>query len=108
MIRSRTLLTLGVACFGLCATPMLDSCSSTKPASESISDSAITAKVKAKYLADPEINPFNISVETNEGVVYLTGRVKTEDQKDEAEELAENTEGVKRVVNHLEVGDRTP
>jgi len=107
MTRSRTLLSLGLVMAGLGATPILDACSSTKPASESLSDSTITAKVKAKYVADPEINPFNISVETNEGVVYLTGRVKTQEQKDEAEELAAHTDGVTDVVNHLLVGDKT-
>jgi hyperosmotically inducible protein len=98
---------LALAGIALVAVPMLESCSSTQPVGEQLSDSGITTKIKAKLTADPEINPFNISVETEEGTVYLTGRVHDQAQKDEAEELARNTEGVKRVVNHIEVGDRT-
>jgi hyperosmotically inducible protein len=94
----------GIALFAI---PLIQSCSSTQPVGEQLSDSGITTKIKAKLTADPEINPFNISVETEEGTVYLTGRVHDQAQKDEAEELARNTDGVKRVVNHIEVGDRT-
>jgi hyperosmotically inducible protein len=72
-----------------------------------MSDAGITSKIKAKFVADPEINPFNISVETEEGVVYLTGRVHTEAIKEEAERLALDTNGVRQVVNQIEVGDRT-
>ena len=85
----------------------LSSCSSTQPMKEQVSDAGITSKIKAKFVADPQINPFNISVETEEGVVYLTGRVHTQQIKDEAERLALDTKGVRQVVNHIQVGDRT-
>ena len=104
---NRILLTSGIAAIALCASPTLQSCSSTQPASEQMSDATITSKIKAKYVADPEINPFNISVETEEGIVYLTGRVKTQGSKDEAEQLARDTDGVRQVVNNIQVGDRT-
>lgn len=83
----------------------LAACNSTQPAGAQVKDSAITAKIKTKLAADPEINPFNISVETNEGTVYLMGRVRDEYQKKEAEELARKTDGVMKVVNHIEVGE---
>lgn len=91
--------------FALVAALPLVACNSTQPAGTQMKDSAITAKIKTKLAADPEINPFNISVETNEGTVYLMGRVRNEYQKDEAEELARKTDGVTKVVNHIEVGD---
>ncbi len=81
-------------------------CKSTEPAGEQLSDAAITTKVKAKLAADPEINPFNISVETNEGVVTLQGRVAKLVAKTEAVKLARNTSGVKRVIDMIKVGDR--
>ena len=84
--------------------PMLESCRTTQPAGTQMSDAGITSKIKAKYVADPEINPFNISVSTEEGVVYLTGRVHTQEDRDEAEKLARETEGVRRVVNNVQVG----
>jgi len=91
----------------LCLATVMVSCRSTQPASEQVDDAWITTKIRSKYVADPDINPFNISVTTEEGVVYLTGRVKESDQKTEAQRLAADTEGVKSVVNHIQVGDKT-
>jgi hyperosmotically inducible protein len=69
-------------------------------------DIEITAKVKAKLTADPEINPLRIDVDTLDGRVTLSGKVRTERQREEAEALARGTEGVLEVVNLLEVGPR--
>jgi osmotically-inducible protein OsmY len=71
-----------------------------------IADAELTAKVKAKLTADPEINPFQIDVDTVNGKVTLSGMVSTEREKEEAEHLARGTEGVLEVVNNLEVGRR--
>lgn len=69
-------------------------------------DVEITAKVKTKLAADPEINPFRIDVDTVDGRVTLSGTVRTERQREEAETLARGTEGVSEVRNLLEVGPR--
>lgn len=69
-----------------------------------VRDTELTAKVKAKLTADPEVNPFQIDVDTVDGKVTLTGKVTTERQREEAEHLARGTEGVVEVVNNLEVG----
>ncbi|HEV8242347.1 MAG TPA: BON domain-containing protein [Thermoanaerobaculia bacterium] len=70
-------------------------------------DGTITAKVKAKLAASAEINPFNVDVATAQGIVSLVGRVKTEEQKAEAERIARETAGVRGVRNLLKVGDLT-
>lgn len=67
------------------------------------SDAWITTKVKSKITADPELNPFNIDVDTQGGRVTLSGEVKTRAARDEAEKLARNTRGVVAVVNELKV-----
>lgn len=79
-----------------------------KTARQSLTDAEILTKVKAKLAADPEINPFNIDVDVEKGVVTLTGRVAKSLAKEEAERLAEDTEGVVRVRNDIKVGDRDP
>ena len=94
-------LALAVGTLGLAA------CSTTQPMSEQIDDSAITAAVKAKLLADPQVAGMNIDVNTNEGVVTLAGRVETADESRHAAELAADTDGVRRVINNLSVGDRS-
>ena len=82
-------------------------CSSTQTTGEQTSDAWITSKVTARMTADPEVNPFEIDVDTTDGVVRLSGMVETDLQRREAEEIARNTEGVKRVDNDIEIGDPT-
>lgn len=67
-------------------------------------DAALTAKVKAKLLSDDVLNGMKIDVDTQNGVVFLSGVVDTADQKHKAVELAKNTEGVQKVEDNLKVG----
>ncbi len=80
-------------------------CKTTEPVRMQVDDKAISAKIKAKLAADLDMNPFNIDVTTNEGVVTLTGRVKKEESRTKAEDYAHDTDGVKRVINLIKVGD---
>ena len=80
-------------------------CSSTVPVEQQIDDASITTQVKSKLAADPEVAAHNIDVDTNEGVVTLSGRVDDGAERAEAEKLARNTDGVRRVINNLKVGD---
>jgi osmotically-inducible protein OsmY len=91
----------------LCAAPALQGCRTTESPGTQMSDSAITTKVKAKMIADKDVAAHNVDVNTEEGIVYLMGRVKTPQEKMEAEKIARETEGVRGVVNHLQVGDAT-
>jgi hyperosmotically inducible periplasmic protein len=72
-------------------------------AGEVITDSAITTDLKTKYLAEPGVPGVDIHVETNKGVVTLTGNVKTKAEMAKAMSIARGTHGVKRVVNHLKM-----
>jgi osmotically-inducible protein OsmY len=105
MNRNHLLLRLSVVCLALVLTLALGACSSTKTAGAQVDDAAITAKVKAKLAADGDINPFNIDVDSNEGVVTLQGRVAKEEARTKAEQLARDTDGVTRVINLIKVGD---
>lgn len=73
-----------------------------------LDDTAITAKVKAKLIADPEINSFHIDVDTVDGRVALNGKVSSQEQRAEAEDLARGTEGVRQVVNLIQVAGQAP
>jgi hyperosmotically inducible protein len=66
-------------------------------------DPGITSAVKAKLLADSTVSGLRIDVDTENGVVTLTGDVKSKAEADRAVMLARNTDGVTRVVNHLKV-----
>lgn len=61
------------------------------------SDTVITSKVKAKFLANKDLKSLNISVMTQDGNVVLTGSVPTKAMRVNAIMIAQNTEGVKSV-----------
>ena len=62
-----------------------------------ISDTAVTAKVKAELLDDKEMKGTDVSVETNNGAVMLSGQVRSSKQKDHAERVVKQIDGVKTV-----------
>jgi hyperosmotically inducible periplasmic protein len=68
-----------------------------------IDDSTITTKVKTDLLADEGLKGLDIKVVTFKGVVQLSGFVNSESQKFEAEQIAQNVKGVKRVEDKLTV-----
>ncbi|BCQ36619.1 MULTISPECIES: molecular chaperone OsmY [Erwinia] len=66
-------------------------------------DAATTSEIKAKLLADDIVPSRNVKVETTNGVVQLSGTVKTQAQSERAEGIAKAIEGVKSVKNDLTV-----
>jgi hyperosmotically inducible periplasmic protein len=97
------LLQLALTGLIVCIALTLGACSSTRTTGEQIDDAMITTKVKAKLAADPEVNPFNIDVDSNDGVVTLQGTVRDSEARTIAERLARETEGVRRVLNLIKV-----
>lgn len=66
-------------------------------------DAVITSSIKAKLLADKIVPSRHVKVETQEGVVQLSGDVKSTAQSARAESLAKAVSGVKSVKNDLTV-----
>ncbi|HEX6323518.1 MAG TPA: BON domain-containing protein [Vicinamibacterales bacterium] len=75
-----------------------------KDATPVVADAGITAAVKTRLLADPDVAGLRIDVDTKDKVVTLTGTVKAAAQMTEAEKIARETPGVVRVINNLKVG----
>lgn len=67
------------------------------------SDAGITATLKSKLLADTTVGGLSIDVDTQDGVVTLTGDVKSQAEKDQALRLARETDGVKSVLDKLNI-----
>lgn len=86
-----------VFALGACRTP------AGRTTGEVVDDSTITTKVKSQILGEDILRGLAIDVDTFEGNVTLTGAVKTEAQKERAEELAKNVYGVKKVNNLLTI-----
>ena len=66
-------------------------------------DTAITQAVKEKLLLQPETASGTISVDTHDGVVTLTGTVKSPQEKEQVIQTARNTQGVQRVEDKLSI-----
>ena len=64
-------------------------------------DTAITAKVKASILAEPGLKSTQISVDTRNATVTLSGTVDSDIMRDRAKQIAMSTDGVKNVVDNL-------
>ncbi|HLG21866.1 MAG TPA: BON domain-containing protein [Candidatus Manganitrophaceae bacterium] len=69
----------------------------------SFDDAVITSKIVAELIRQPLTHSLSIDVETDGGAVTLEGRVKSENEKKEAERIARNTEGVVSVENKLKI-----
>jgi osmotically-inducible protein OsmY len=74
---------------------------------DSLDDAWIHAKIVAKLIGDPDTPERKINVDVNNNVVTLRGTVNSAEAKAEAERVARETEGVKRVVNQLKVNKTT-
>ena len=72
-------------------------------AGQAIDDASITAAIKGKYLVDDALKGLEISVDTEQGVVTLTGPVQSDTAKELATQIAQGVEGVVRVDNQLTV-----
>jgi hyperosmotically inducible protein len=68
-----------------------------------VADATITGQVKTAFAISKRISAYEIGVETNNGVVTLSGQVPTEIDKTLAGDVARDTTGVKQVDNQLRV-----
>lgn len=73
----------------------------SEKAGVAIDDAEITAKIKAAIFAEPGLKTLQISVDTINGVVTLTGSVDSQPNSDRAKALAGAVAGVNRVENRL-------
>jgi osmotically-inducible protein OsmY len=79
-------------------------CGSTRTQSspgDYVDDSVITTKVKSLLAKDAFLKSFQISVETYQGTVQLSGFVNSKQAVDKAGEITRSVSGVKSVKNDL-------
>ena len=100
-------ITKALCALAVAAMLLAPGCMTSRSASDQVDDAWITSKVESKLAADPEVNNFEIDVDTQDGVVRLSGNVEQDKARQEAEKLARSTEGVKEVVNEIQIGDPT-
>lgn len=72
-------------------------------AGEKIDDATITAKVNASLAADKDLSAIKIDVDTQGGVVTLSGPAPSATARERASEIARSVKGVNSVNNQLTV-----
>lgn len=78
----------------------------SEKAGETVEDTWLHGKVLAKLISNAKTPARKISVEVAGGIVTLRGVVDSSEAKIEAQKLAQETEGVKKVDNQLKVEPR--
>jgi osmotically-inducible protein OsmY len=76
--------------------------SSSSTSGSTMKDAAITAKVKSALMAERDLPSSQIGVETNNGVVQLSGFLGSQTEIDRAVSIARNVKDVKSVENNMQ------
>src|SRR6185436_17596895 len=74
-----------------------------KTVGEAIDDTTITTRVKTAMLNDPGVGGLRIDVDTFKGVVTLSGRVKSQAEREQALQLARMIGGVVEVKDAMQI-----
>lgn len=93
------LVIVAVALVGCSATP------TRRSFKEGWKDGYVSTKVKYKLTKDKLVKKRNINVDVWRGVVTLTGRVTSPEEKERAEQLSWQIKGVRGVENYLNMAD---
>jgi hyperosmotically inducible protein len=101
MTHSRFQLTSLLLALVLVAPLLVSACGKT--VGETIDDATITTRVKTALLNDPVTGGMRIDVDTFQGVVTLSGRVKSQQEESTAIGIARRTPGVKDVKSTLQI-----
>ncbi|WDS35181.1 BON domain-containing protein [Pseudoxanthomonas sp.] len=115
-----SLLFVGVMSLGIVAAPVMaqstsadhstmahDTQAPPETSNQPGTDTWITTKVKSDLLASKGVSGTDVSVETKDGVVWLSGHAATRAEKDRAVTKAKAIEGVKKVeADKLVVGGK--
>ena len=70
---------------------------------EQAGDGWITTKIKSEFAIDKLVSATNIHVNTDNGVVHLSGMAKNRAEANRAVEIARNVKGVKSVRNEMQI-----
>jgi hyperosmotically inducible protein len=70
---------------------------------QNIDDTTITTTVKTRLAQEKGATLTRVQVDTNRGVVQLSGVVDSTTDRIRAEEVTRRVDGVKKVVNNLQV-----
>jgi osmotically-inducible protein OsmY len=76
-------------------------------ADKPLTDDTVYNQVRIKLADDPVVKGGGLEVEVKQGVVTLSGTVELEVQKEKAAKVAKKVKGVKEVINHIELKNKS-
>lgn len=81
----------------------LGACTGDRTVGERIDDAAIVTRANAALAGSPVASAWDVSVESRNGTVLLSGFVDSNEERAEAERLVAQVSGVERVRNNIEL-----
>jgi osmotically-inducible protein OsmY len=72
-----------------------------------VNDRWITEQVRARIIADSDIKGLNYNIQVFNGVVYMMGFARSEDELRQAADHASRVKGVQKVVSYVKMRERT-
>jgi hyperosmotically inducible periplasmic protein len=68
-----------------------------------VTDDVLHDRIQIKLAGDQVVKGGGLTIDVKDGVVTLSGKVENEKQKVKAEKLAKKMDGVKSVINQIQV-----
>jgi osmotically-inducible protein OsmY len=75
----------------------------TEQTRRALNDGGLTAKIKAKMALDDAVKARDLDVDTSGTVVTVSGRVRSDAERQRALRLARETDGVTKVIDRIQV-----
>jgi osmotically-inducible protein OsmY len=76
-------------------------------AEKPLTDDTVYNQVRIKLADDPVVKGGGIQVDVKQGVVTLSGTVELPVQREKATKVAKKVKGVKEVINHIEIQNKS-
>lgn len=67
-------------------------------------DAGITQEIKTHWLFDSDVSSSRFYIRTSDGIVYLMGITKNQEERNKVVDYARNVQGVKKVVCYIKLG----
>ncbi len=101
LVLSLDKLTVDTACDLVIQAVQCEKFQPTKASQLALRNLALSSRIRAALDAHPQLSPYDIGVNAEEGVVTLSGTVPTDEAIRQVVAIAEQTTGVQQVLNQL-------
>jgi cytidylate kinase len=101
LVLSLDKLTIATACDLVIQAVQWEQFQPTEASRRALHHLALASRIRAALDAQPQLSPYDIGVDVEQGVVTLTGTLPTDEAIHQVLNIAEQTSGVKQVINQL-------